>query len=48
MKNAGWFALLCAGDIERRRTRCPWLDHLLTVEDEYVKIVMPDPSLAPL
>jgi hypothetical protein len=36
----GWFALLCADDTERRRTRCPWLDHLLTGEDEYVKSVM--------
>jgi hypothetical protein len=40
MNHAGWFALLCADDIERRRTCCPWLDHLLTGEDEYVNIVM--------
>ncbi len=24
-------------DTQQRRTRCPWLEHLLTGEDEYVK-----------
>ena len=40
MNRAGWFALLCADDTERWRTRYPWLDHLFTGEDEYVNIVI--------